>query len=796
MNQRNASSHNQVTSRASGALWDGLAQHLQRGDMGVRREEAHSAWSEVGARGRGGMHSQIHRDSSAVAEVWTNWNQPRSDGIAGIGKKRDSPMKKPRAPRTQTGSHRRKRPRKESTGEGSVEGPNHDRTVLEGDDVHSEAEIRSNWDEPGMDGDEWNMEDTAVEDEDLDAFMAQFQAGNVGFIPIGTYLYAVQGWNKAQQEPVNRWFHFQVTREGEDVHITCTCSDGEKHGSCVHKRFLQLERMVFRVSYEVFLTLDGRVVWFWREKENDDGRNHVIWFNQFSVLVGDRERVGLNGQAMVTHLGSDMGSGIWKCSKCSGKCAHTSAAHRFLDQVMGRDGEDAEGENNDDAIAMFEDKNMDVRPSENAISFLPVMPPRWAALPTDLLHYARVQGNNGITSQICLTQANRSPCGRERAELPDQGVVVKPCTVYTITGRLTRDIELVPCPVCPSRKHCFIGPDPRNLGLFNFNNSVLFTHELLDDYTSRYTSSETPFAAFVEVMGRLYEGRGESFVKEDLFWSVWFAYVNIQDFSYDMACGKCGDEPDCLIWDGVTLAFGQKHALDTLRPPTRMHESAPKRYRQFPKKPQLIQQIQKAPIRRPMKQWIQGSSKKRAAKPKESDESGVNDVDEPPLHGEQFQLVLGRLLLVSKELAMVFKRTFAVDAVIDARRKKLYGTLFEQVGAEESALQMIIPRTLPKLRVFAEDPRWETASQLREIPALYHVLEAESKTSGTYLRDLVDLCGWLYRRTSQVLGEIVQHDKRTLPEAGNDLQEAPFSDDWKQVSAYMLRVLTVKQTLR
>lgn len=35
----------------------------------------------------------------------------------------------------------------------------------------------------------------------------------------------------------------------------------------------------------------------------------------------------------------------------------------------------------------------------------------------------------------------------------------------------------------------------------------------------------------------------------------------------DGMCPKCGPEPDTTIWDGVTLAFSQKHLQKTLEPP-------------------------------------------------------------------------------------------------------------------------------------------------------------------------------------------------------------------------------------
>jgi hypothetical protein len=35
-----------------------------------------------------------------------------------------------------------------------------------------------------------------------------------------------------------------------------------------------------------------------------------------------------------------------------------------------------------------------------------------------------------------------------------------------------------------------------------------------------------------------------------------------------MCCTRCGTCPETVIWDGITLAFGQKHLSSTLSPPT------------------------------------------------------------------------------------------------------------------------------------------------------------------------------------------------------------------------------------
>lgn len=123
---------------------------------------------------------------------------------------------------------------------------------------------------------------------------------------------------------------------------------------------------------------------------------------------------------------------------------------------------------------------------------------------------------------------------------------------------------------CPNCSHRLVGPDCRELGIFNYNNRKLFAHDLLDEYTSAYTSSETPFSAWVSVVARRYELHcsDRPFATAQMFRAVWFAYAKLLYLEGDMICPRCGPSPENTIWDGVTLAFNRKHLLPTLEPPT------------------------------------------------------------------------------------------------------------------------------------------------------------------------------------------------------------------------------------
>jgi Ni,Fe-hydrogenase III small subunit len=169
-------------------------------------------------------------------------------------------------------------------------------------------------------------------------------------------------------------------------------------------------------------------------------------------------------------------------------------------------------------------------------------------------------------AKLCLQNGDQCSCGS--AYSSERSISVRTCNVYTLLQLYTVDIEIQGCPVCPSNKRCFIGPDLTESGILNLNNSTLMSHELLHEYTSAYTLSETPFSAFVLQVSRRYEDIGQVFLGDDLFRSLWFGYAKLLALDNDMECPSCGPTPTDVIFDGVTLAYTQKQIRAGLSPPT------------------------------------------------------------------------------------------------------------------------------------------------------------------------------------------------------------------------------------
>ncbi|EJD49301.1 hypothetical protein AURDEDRAFT_24749, partial [Auricularia subglabra TFB-10046 SS5] len=150
------------------------------------------------------------------------------------------------------------------------------------------------------------------------------------------------------------------------------------------------------------------------------------------------------------------------------------------------------------------------------------------------------------------------------------------CWVYTSRGATHLEVEVVDCAVC----NCTAGPDLREYGLFNFNNQSIYTHELLNSFTSRITAHELPFHAFVTAVTRDYHEHQspQPFVSDDTFRKTWFSFSHIQVLGDSFKCDLCGDRPRCIIFDGVTAGFDASQLTSSLRPPTTIQPGAPVRH--------------------------------------------------------------------------------------------------------------------------------------------------------------------------------------------------------------------------
>ncbi|KIK55737.1 hypothetical protein GYMLUDRAFT_113194, partial [Collybiopsis luxurians FD-317 M1] len=187
---------------------------------------------------------------------------------------------------------------------------------------------------------------------------------------------------------------------------------------------------------------------------------------------------------------------------------------------------------------------------------------------------------------IPLDENSQCAChdGQQASYDPSCPKLVCQATLYTTVQAFVVDIELQVCPRCPtaSRKH--VGPDPRDIGIFNYNNTHLFSHKLVNKYISAFTTSETPIDPWIEQVSRRYQetayGKldGIAFVGGELFRVAWFLCVWLMDLEPRhpsfKGCLVCKETPRNLICNGVSIAFGWKQVNSNLEPPTAVGTSS------------------------------------------------------------------------------------------------------------------------------------------------------------------------------------------------------------------------------
>lgn len=156
------------------------------------------------------------------------------------------------------------------------------------------------------------------------------------------------------------------------------------------------------------------------------------------------------------------------------------------------------------------------------------LPPLWAWIKSDpILPKVPIFETSSTTSTICLDDDWTCCCKTPQPVYsPFQAILTRECIIYGLTEVVKTTIEVQNCLSC---KHHFVGPDCQSIDVLNWNNQTLATHELLDNYTNQFTTSETPFIAWVNVISRCYEARDTAipFMSDWLFCAIWFSYITI-----------------------------------------------------------------------------------------------------------------------------------------------------------------------------------------------------------------------------------------------------------------------------
>jgi hypothetical protein len=122
--------------------------------------------------------------------------------------------------------------------------------------------------------------------------------------------------------------------------------------------------------------------------------------------------------------------------------------------------------------------------------------------------------------------------------------------LFTLTESVRVYVESIECGKCKEPNH-FDGVHDR---IFNYDNCYLFSHDLLDEYTSFMRNSTMTFYAFWCTQRAKLERFGmEPFAYYCKFASAWHAYKDLQRWKYSFTCPHCGPNPRQIVLDGVTI---------------------------------------------------------------------------------------------------------------------------------------------------------------------------------------------------------------------------------------------------
>ena len=135
-------------------------------------------------------------------------------------------------------------------------------------------------------------------------------------------------------------------------------------------------------------------------------------------------------------------------------------------------------------------------------------------------------------------------------------------------------VQSLRCEKCSKILHY----EGREDSIFNYNNSLLFSHFLLNSYTSQFCTQSCPFTAFVTAQKQNYENCGvdSSFISIPTFISVWFSFVKLQNWQLNYSCPRCLNRPKMIFCDGTGLSIKRSRASN-LRSPCWIDESLPTR---------------------------------------------------------------------------------------------------------------------------------------------------------------------------------------------------------------------------
>ncbi|RDB22287.1 hypothetical protein Hypma_010629 [Hypsizygus marmoreus] len=594
-----------------------------------------------------------------------------------------------------------------------------------------------------------------------------------GIFRVDSREFVLQDWDSQSESlEIGVYFHIiNLPRGPSETGTACTCPPWKAHHICTHHRILH-DHLVELMAYPILAPAPTPPAIFLC---TTPFRNTHI----FSCIssVGRYE----SSKRVIVSLQRD---GRWHCQSCrfSESCKHKGHAVAFAlqagfvsDSSESSQGVPAMNESSADlenALLMHAGGRNDGAGKRGCISHLPILPPRWCSLPSETAYTA--PRPICVATEFPLDNTARCCCGTSIDIFPDLDrfscllPTRQTAILFSLTYRLDVTIEVIPCPICRHWRR-LIGSDLSTFGVFNWNNSQLFTHELLNAFTNTFTASETPFSAFCLTVRRSYEDHSTTmnFCSDETFVRAWFAFVQLQDLDSKMACPTCGPCPSLIVADGVSLATHTTKLTPNVRPPTWIDQNSEVIESISSYKARALPAIIQRDIRTAITKFLDATQPSSTEIPESIDMMKVSTL---------YASVMGLI-------------SISIDQHTPLHHRKNYRALLRQIAAPDIVLQLVPHSAINLLQIFSDTgdaPEW-----LQSLcPAFGIVLNGHRNDGTSIPLELMVVAGWLAGRAVDVYSRLAQHDP------ADPSQPLP-QEIWNQTGTYYgLPAIRTRRTYR
>ncbi|KAL9938060.1 hypothetical protein V8E36_002683, partial [Tilletia maclaganii] len=292
---------------------------------------------------------------------------------------------------------------------------------------------------------------------------------------------------------------------------------------------------------------------------------------------------------------------------------------------------------------------------------------------------------------------SRCHCGRPAAE--DAQTLRRSCRLFHSLGIWNTEIEVQQCNCRSGGERRTIGPDLAEYGLFNWNNEIVLTHELLNAYSSQFYTSPTPLAAFCATVQHTYDEHAPStgppsrFLARATFIKVFFAFIQVQAMSTSFCCPTCGSTPVKVIADGVVLAHSARLRHEALCPPTMPSSHVEKR----PSSTPILPFLPTKPLRNQLRRCVEVLTSSSTAQSEALDD--IQKTFDEHIASKSTVSIAARTWFSS--LLALLRDAFAYIA-LQIHLLEPYSIAFTQLAADEGLFQLCRPVCVPTLLALAD----------------------------------------------------------------------------------------------